>query len=112
MKGKQLIKKIASLLMVAILLMMLLFPALTAPKKSNDLLTIKTILKGLNNSSSEQDKIPASMNMVEEEEEEYMTDNVNELPIQLPVITTISFFFPKVFFNEHFVEVSGPPPWS
>jgi hypothetical protein len=110
MKGKVFFRKIVSLSLIGVLLMTLLCPLLNPVKKNTGKLAF---CKSLNSQTSQSQRSNASTpNLMEEEEEEYTQESANEIDRHLCFITTISFFSPNLFFKEHFIEVSGPPPWQ
>jgi hypothetical protein len=113
MKGKVIFRKFASAFLAAVLLMTLLLPLFSPVKKNAGNVAFNKIYKSLNSPTSQsQSSSASSLNLMEEEEEEYMQESSHEIDCQLSFINAISFFSPSLFFNEHFIEVSGPPPWQ
>jgi hypothetical protein len=110
MKSKVFFRQIVSAVLTAVLLMTLLLPLFSPVTKS----TCKVAFnKSVDSQPSQsQSSNASSLNLMEEEEEEYMQEFGGEINCQLPFITSISFFSPNLLFKEHFIEVSCPPPWQ
>jgi hypothetical protein len=104
-------KSAMTLLMVALLVMTFFIPILSPIKN----VTISksdctTIIKGSDSPTSDPTENQTSVNLIEEEEE-YTPEKERVFEIQSPILITVSFSSPNLFFTEHCGEVSGPPPW-
>jgi hypothetical protein len=61
--------------------------------------------------SGGQNPIPFSVNLIEEEVE-HAPPIDKKFTDHPPIHITLSFSSPSLYFDEHFTEVSGPPPWA
>jgi hypothetical protein len=106
------VNKSAMTLLMASLLVMTFFTPFISPARNfaNIKYSFSTIVKATDNSTRDQTQNPTSVNLIEEEEE-YTTEKECVFEIQSPILITISFSSPNLFFKDYCGEVSGPPPW-
>jgi hypothetical protein len=111
MKNTQVNKSAMTLLMIGLLVMTFFIPFLSTSKNFTNIKYAYTVIvKATDNSTNNQTQNQTSVNLIEEEEE-YTTEVARKFEIQLPILITISFSLPNLFFKDFYGEVSGPPPW-
>jgi hypothetical protein len=111
MRKMEVRKSAMTLFMIGLLVMTFFIPCLSPVKNLSSSKSLYAKVVTASDNSEPGQSQNQSVNIVEEEEE-YTTEEECAVETQLPAVITISFSSPNLFFNEHFVEVSGPPPWA
>lgn len=99
--------------MIGILAITLFLPVLNQKMKYADQKTASVLIlkASTSNASGNQSQIPFSINLLEEEIE-HVDEITKDFSANSPVHITITFSSSNLFFDQHFSEVSGPPPWA